>query len=210
MTANRCVSTSQWGHPRGPAGWLVCQVMAAKNGAMNRAVIDRLAPRAGERLLEIGGGGGKVLETLLEIVGKDGFVAELDHSDVAVSLARRRNALAVLEGRADVRQGGVSEMLWSEAEFDGVLAINNFHFWPDPVTDMRKLLHVLKADGRAVIGIRGAEQPLRFEFAGAESGHARADAACRAMELAGFRNIEVRTDRVGRLLALSVVGYKAP
>jgi len=184
--------------------------MAAKNEAMIVAVIDQLVPRAGERLLEIGGGAGKALETLLNMVGSDGYIVELDHSDIAVSLARRRNATAIAEGRADIRQGSVSEMIWLEAEFDGALAINNFHFWPDPVADMRKLLHVLKPGGRAVIGIRGAQRPSRFEFAGAALGQARADAARRAMELAGFINVEMRTDRVGRLLAHSVIGYKAP
>lgn len=209
MTTDRCASKSQWGNPRGLPGWIVCQVMAAKNTGMNMAVIRRLAPRSGERLLEVGGGPGESLQKLLNMVGEDGFVAEQDHSEIAVALARRRNAAAIEEGRADVRQGGISRMLWPENSFDGALAINNFHFWPDPVEDMRKLLRVLKPGGRAVIGIRGAARPLRFEFAGAERGHARADAARKAMELAGFRNIEVQTDSVGRLLALSVIGHKA-
>jgi len=189
-------------------GWVICQVMAAKNNRMNLTVVERLAPRAGERLLEVGGGAGKTLETLLNAVGKDGIVAELDHSNVASGLARRRNTAAITEGRADIRQGGISDMPWPEHYFDGAVAINNFHFWPAPDRDMRRLYRVLKPGGRAVIGIRGASGPVRLEFAGAEQGSDRAAAARKAMELAGFADIVVLADTVGRLLAISVIGHK--
>lgn len=208
MAGKACEATSQWGRPRGIAGWLVCRIMAAKNRGMNRAAVARLAPRPGERVLEIGGGAGVTTAALVDHVGADGFVAALDHSETAVRLARKRNRAAVATGRADIRCAGVSQMPFADARFDGVIAVNNFHFWPRPESDMREVWRVLRPGGRVVIGIRGAARPLRFEFAGAELGRGRAEKACNAMAAAGFADIRIEESPLGRLLALSVIGRK--
>lgn len=208
ITANRCARTSQWGRPTGLVGWLVCRIMAAKNTGMGAAALSVLSPRNRERILEIGGGAGGTLAMLLDRVGPPGFVAGLDHSEVAARLSRRRNGAAIGAGRAEMRLGGVSDMPWPDASFDAVLAVNNFHFWPEPVSDMAQIRRVLRPGGRAVIGIRAADRPLRFEFAGADQGHTRADAALHAMQVAGFEDVRVERVPVGRLVLLAVVGRK--
>ena len=84
----------QAGHPRGLVGWLFGRIMARENDSMNAFAFEALAPKPGDRVLEVGFGPGQGLARLARIVG-DGYVAGVDHSEAMVCAAERRNRAAV-------------------------------------------------------------------------------------------------------------------
>lgn len=207
MTQGGRETLHQFGCPRGRIGWLVGQVMALKNGAMNRAALAHLDLEPSVRALEIGFGPGKTLGWVARQL-TDGRVAGLDHSEVMVRQATRRNRRLIDRGRVEVRCGGVSEIPYPTAHFDRVFAVNSFQFWPRPVEDLAEVWRVTRPGGKVVLVIRAADRPLRFDPADAGGGMARVERARQAVTAAGFEDIVVTGHRAGRLLAVAVVGRR--
>src|SRR5262245_11794996 len=123
----------QFGHPTGPLGWLVGHLMAVKNGARSRWALGVLAPRTGERVLEIGFGPGVDVARLARAVGPAGFVGGVDVSREMVRHATARNRGEVRAERVDLREGSAVRLPFHDASFDAVYATNSAQFWPDLV-----------------------------------------------------------------------------
>src|SRR5262245_57524561 len=105
--------------------------MAVKNAKRSRWVIERLAPQAGERVLEVGFGPGVDVARVLSAVSETGHVAGVDISSTMVNAATSRNRSAVSRGRADLRQGTIAELPFPSESFDAALSVNCAQFWPD-------------------------------------------------------------------------------
>src|SRR4029078_4914664 len=67
---------------------------------LGRAAVKALAPRAGERILDIGCGSGQTTLDLAEAVGPAGRVLGVDISEPLLAIARRRAADAGIDGAA--------------------------------------------------------------------------------------------------------------
>src|SRR5215211_5658345 len=84
--------------PTGPLGRLVAQLMATRpsNVQRNRWAVEQLAIAPTDRVLEIGFGPGVALEALVARV-TEGSVWGVDHSELMVRKAARRNARAIAD-----------------------------------------------------------------------------------------------------------------
>ena len=102
-------------------------------------VLDGLALRADDRLLDVGCGGGVFLRHVRDTVGCE--VAGVDHSPDMVRVA---SPLAVL-GRAE-------ELPFADGAFTAVSSLVAFFFFPDPVRALREMRRVLDP-GRGRIAI---------------------------------------------------------
>lgn len=174
--------------PTGLPGHLVAQLMATRpsNVKRNRWAVEQLAVGPTARVLEIGFGPGVALEALLDRV-TEGTVYGVDHSDVMVRKAARRNARAIAEGRLRLRQASVADIDETLAPLDLILGVNTLGMWPDPPVQLRRLQRLLRPGGRIAIGI----QP-RTGGADAEAARRRADEIAGMLSGAGFDRIETR------------------
>lgn len=87
-----------------------------------------------------------------------GQVVGVDHSEVMVRRAVKKNAESVRSGRVDLRHGSVEELGDLDLgpdPFDKVFAVNSMGFWPDPIARLRELRRVLRPGGLLAI----ASQP---------------------------------------------------
>src|SRR5215211_6503141 len=75
------------------------------------------------RLLKIGFAPGLAILELSRIA-HEGYVCEIDHSELMVSQARRRNADGVRRGVVDLRLGSVEALPAFDPPFDTILAVN--------------------------------------------------------------------------------------
>ena len=176
----------QFGRPRGTAGRLAGRVMAHRtsNRRRNRWVVSLLDVRPTDRVLEIGFGPGIALAELTARV-TSGRVYGIDHSEVMLRQAARRNAAAIRAGRLELRQAPVEALPDFGRPLDVVLAVNSLGFWPDPDDALTALRARLRPGGRIAL----ASQPRT-------PGATTASAARQLQDLldrAGFTQLRVRT-----------------
>jgi ubiquinone/menaquinone biosynthesis C-methylase UbiE len=115
--------------------------------------IAQLGLRPSDRVLEVGFGPGYAVEKAHQLL-PDGFIAGVDHSEVMVRQAIKRNALAIHEGRVDLRLGSVSNLPSYEEPFDKIFTINSIHFWVDPIAQLKELYKMLKPGGLIAVTLQ--------------------------------------------------------
>jgi SAM-dependent methyltransferase len=139
----------QFGRPTGVLGSLAGVVMAKRgsNVERNRWTVALLELRPNSRVLEIGFGPGVGVQEASRLVIA-GLAAGVDHSEVMVRQARRRNADAIRAGRVDLRLGSVTRVPDFGGPFDAIFAVNSMMFWDDPAARLVELRRLLKPGGR--------------------------------------------------------------
>jgi SAM-dependent methyltransferase len=148
----------QFGHPRGTAGRVAGWVMAHRpsNRQRNRWVVSLLEVQPTDRVLEVGFGPGLAIAELARHVGDQGHTYGVDHSEVMLRQATRRNAAAIAAGRASPTLGTVEALPPAlGGPFDAILAVNSLGFWPAPTEGLKELRRRLRPGGRIAI----ASQP---------------------------------------------------
>ncbi|SFE48323.1 Methyltransferase domain-containing protein [Actinopolyspora alba] len=121
-------------------------------------LLARVGPVTGERVLDVGCGGGRLLERLLQLGAAE--VAGVDHSTDVLDFARRRNDDACRAGTARLSLADVRELPFSDGEFSLVVTTNAFFFFETPHTVLTEIHRVLRPGGRLVVAtVPGPEPP---------------------------------------------------
>ena len=107
-----------------------------------RAILQALALRPGERLLEIGCGGGLLLR---DAIALGAAATGIDHSEEMVALARERAP------GAEVVLASAEDLPFADAAFDGLAMSVVFMFLPDPDLVLRECRRVLAPRGRIAV-----------------------------------------------------------
>lgn len=118
----------------------------AQLGPLGLAVIELLAPRAGERVLDVGCGTGQTLLQLAERVGSGGHVVALDVSEPMLTEARARVAQAGATNVTLVLGNAATEAL--PGPFDIVFSRFGVMFFDDSVAAFSHLRSGMKPGGR--------------------------------------------------------------
>jgi SAM-dependent methyltransferase len=175
--------------PQGLSGRLFGVVMERLNAPAYARALEELAPRAGERFLEIGFGTGRLAELVLA-AAPDVHVAGVDPTPTMLDVARRRAGVRSAGDRADLRLGNDAVLPWADASFDGVAALHSFQFWPDPSRSLREIARVLRPGGRLVLLLRdhARRAPAWLPNPLSRSGD-EAAAAARLLDAGGFVDV---------------------
>jgi ubiquinone/menaquinone biosynthesis C-methylase UbiE len=187
----RATITRQFGHPRGAAGNLTGWVMAHRdsNRPRNRWVVSLLDVKPTDRMLEIGFGPGVAIAELSRRVRPEGHIYGIDHSEVMLRHATRRNTAAVQAGRITLTTGAVEQLPPEfHGPFDVILAVNSLGFWTAPVERLRDLRRRLTTGGRIAI----ASQP-RGQRAKTSTSLDIAREITNLIEAAGFTDTRTET-----------------
>jgi len=125
------------------------------NRAASEALADALDLRGGERVLELGFGGGAALARVAQALhaGGGGRLAGVDLSPDCVEVAQ--SALAALDLEQvdiDLRVGSATGIPFPDASFDALFHINCWYFWPDLSGGLRECARVLRPGGAMLSG----------------------------------------------------------
>jgi len=112
-----------------------------------RVILDELALRPHDYLLEIGCGGGALLRMALESGCR---AAAVDHSPDMVRLARETNADALAGARLTVREASADALPFDDATFTCAAMTGVLGFLSDPVAVFKEIRRVLVRGGRFV------------------------------------------------------------
>jgi SAM-dependent methyltransferase len=146
---------AQFHRPHGAGGRAAGWVMAHRGSNRKRNVwaVGLLEVQPDDRVLEIGFGPGIAIGELARRATR-GRVVGVDHSEVMVRQASRRNAAAVRDGRVELQLGNAEQLPEFDEPFDKILAVNSLMFWDDPVARLKELRGFLRPGGRVAIAFQ--------------------------------------------------------
>ena len=196
---------AQFHQPTGAVGHVAGWIMGRRssNVARNRWAVQLLDVQPTDRVIELGCGPGVAIAALAALA-LQGSVVGVDHSQVMIHQARRRNRAAVRAGRVRLIHTPVQSLPVSDGPFDAALAVNTVGMWPDPIVRLRELARLLRPGGRIAL----VSQP-RCIGATAATSAAAADELAGLLTEAGFEHL--RTDLLDLdPPAACVLGHVAP
>jgi SAM-dependent methyltransferase len=179
---------------RRPSGKRAREVYGAADvhERLRGAVLEALAPGPGDRLLDVGCGGGVLLRDALTA---GAIAAGVDHSPEMVRLARETNSEAVAAGRLEVVQADATSLPFPDGSFTRVSMVIVFLFLPDPAAALREVNRVLRPGGRLAVATIPPElkgHPYASPEPMASRGHFYTDAELEALAReAGFDDVTV-------------------
>jgi len=197
---------SQFGHPRGPLGWVAGRIMSKRTSNVDRtlATIDLLdlSPTAG--VLELGHGPGVGLERALAVV-VDGSVVGLEQSTTMRSMAARRNRDAERSGRLTLVTADAQSPPPDIGQFDAIFSSNVWQFWSDPIETLRRWQAHLTPGGTMAVTFR-PPHPKADEAEALGAGERIVD----HLPQAGYHDVRLERIQIGDVPAVCGIGVAAP
>lgn len=148
-----------------PSGFLGKHIMGRllnrTTSSHNALVFDQMNIQETDRVLEIGFGGGALLEKIFQST-PEGFVAGIEISEEMVVNSRERFQDLIRTGHLEIKQGTVESLPFPDAHFNKACTVNTIYFWSDLEKCFAELFRVIVPGGQFVIGytadkdIRGA------------------------------------------------------
>jgi SAM-dependent methyltransferase len=129
---------------------LLMEEFNASAGATRRRrrLLDILALKPGEHVLDVGSGLGHYAFAMASVVGDTGRVAGFDIAKDSLETAQRR-----CSGLANVsfHLGDAAELPFAEATFDAVISTQTFEYLPNVGAALGQIFRVLNPGGRVLI-----------------------------------------------------------
>lgn len=190
-------------NPTGITGRMTAMLWNRRNAALNETALQALALQAGDSVLEIGFGGGYLLDHMVRAVSA-GLVAGVDSSPTMVSLVARRHAHAIAAGLLDLQCAPAEGLPYTAGHFNKVCSVNSIFYWQDADLGCAEIRRVLVEGGRVVLCLTCKSSLENKRFAG----NIRLFEAGEVEQLLtehGFRQLEARilSDRHRRYLCVT-------
>jgi len=186
-------------------GQVVGTIMAHAKSNIERTrwTLSLLDLKPGDRVLEIGCGPGVALD-IASRMAPGGLVLGLDHSEVMVRQAERRNARAIRDGRIQVLLSSAERLPPFDQPFDKIFSINSIHFWKNPVESIRHLRQWLAPSGVLALTL----QP-RSRNATDQATNIIGQELMTKLELAGFTNCRLELRHMNRVVACALGRHRS-
>lgn len=134
---------SQLGNPSGQGGVKTGEIMNLSNNGMIATTIALLEIEEGQRILEIGPGNGKHVNTIFQSCEQLTYTG-LDISETMVNEATQINSSRVMEGKVTFVLSNGRLIPFMANSFDRVFTVNTIYFWKDPAGYTAEIYRVLK------------------------------------------------------------------
>jgi ubiquinone/menaquinone biosynthesis C-methylase UbiE len=189
----------QFGKPTGTLGRFVEWLLSFKNNDRVKWTFEKLQLRPSDTLLEVGYGPGVTLKKVADTL-TSGFIAGIDHSEIMVSQASRRNKMHIEKGKAKLECGTVWDLKYPENHFDIIYGSNVHFFWENPIKEFKQLVSFLKPGGRLVMVFQPRLAKTEIKEV--------ANEAKTQYEQAGLTNIEVDFKKMNPVTCIYISGQK--
>lgn len=182
------------GQLRKPSGlygkYVIARFMNKANTDLNARVLAALSLQSDDEVLEVGFGGGGLIERIAPRLG-DGMVAGVDYSETMVSLCGRRFASHIAAGRVELSCAAVESLPFKNDSFSKACTVNTIYFWANPTVSLNEIRRVLRPDGRLVVGFVPRETMSKYPQTEYGFTLYDADQVAGLMSGAGFSDVEL-------------------
>lgn len=183
--------SGQLRRPHGLVGRLAMAPMwNRRNAPLNDAVLEALDLQPGERVIEVGFGGGYLLDRMAAVLGA-GQLAGVDPSPAMVARAKRRFDALVRAGRLDLRCAPAERLPHPDGAFAKACTVNSIFYWDDLDRGLLELHRVLGHDGILVVCFTSRASLETRGFSKYGLTLYEADEVGRAFERAGFIDTQI-------------------
>ena len=138
-------------NPSGLIGKYVSRWMNRSNVAIYHAALELVVKSNRGRFLEIGFGGGALLNMAVAC-GSFPKVSGIDASLDMVKLVQRNLHTHIRQGKLEVQYGDIADLPFAPSSFDAVVSLNTIYFWPSLKTGVSECIRILSNDGILVLG----------------------------------------------------------
>jgi arsenite methyltransferase len=118
--------------------------------AQRQTVLDILAPRPGEHVLDVGSGPGFLATQLAAAVGAEGSVCGIDPSESMLAIAAKRESVAG-SARVELRQASAEQLPYPDGCFDVVVSTQVLEYSNEVPAAAAEIFRVLRPGGRVLI-----------------------------------------------------------
>ncbi|AOH42821.1 hypothetical protein BEQ56_04615 [Anaerolineaceae bacterium oral taxon 439] len=135
--------------PEGFFGRVFAKSMGNGHDPMAKWALGSFRFNDGDRLLDVGCGGGRNIQHLFELY-PGSAVDGVDYSPESVRVSRKLHA-ARLGDQCRIEEGNVMALPFADATYGGVMGCETIYFWPDLVGGLKEIWRVLKPGGRIIL-----------------------------------------------------------
>ncbi len=137
------------GHPRGFWGRKTLRAMNRHHDALTDWGLSFLTVNDGDRILDVGCGGGRTVKKLSRATTET--VWGVDLSSAAIEEAFRANRRDIRRDKVIICKADVADLPFDAETFDVVTAVETIYFWPDLTAGLKEICRVMKGGGRLML-----------------------------------------------------------
>jgi ubiquinone/menaquinone biosynthesis C-methylase UbiE len=119
---------------------------------MTGLVLDQLAVSAGDRVLDVGFGGGRLLERLLPSPAE-----QLLGVDISPEMVARGQKHFRADKRVSISLASADKLPFETGSVTRLCSVHTVYFWDDPLAVLKEFARVLAPGGRLVLGLEAPE-----------------------------------------------------
>ena len=200
----------QLGNPNGLFAKIFGPLWNRRNAALNDLAFAQLDLQPDDRLLEVGFGGGYLMQRTLAQV-PDGFLAGVDISPAMLSAAQKRFRTQFATEKLELRCARAESLPFPADHFTRACSVNSIFYWEDVPQALAELYRVLGVHGKLVLCQTAAGSLEQMGFA-AYANRFEAQDVQRLLAAAGFQQISVlhSADRFREFFCLTALKLSAP
>lgn len=144
-----CESVTQAGNPRKPQGEEGEEMLKRMNEShfeVTGWALGFWEWKEDDEVLDVGCGGGVTLRRMAQNI-RSGHLTGVDYSKVSVELSKKTNRNHIESGKMQILEASVESLPFLDNQFDKIITVESFYFWPDPVENLKEVRRVLKPSG---------------------------------------------------------------
>ncbi len=126
------------------------------NESINRHTVELLEPQSGDRILDIGFGGGIALQMLSSVATKYQLIG-VEYSEAMLARAQTKFRELIADGRLNLHRATAESLPFDSESIDRAYSVNCIYFWPDPLAGIREIFRVLKPGGRLLLAVHSPQ-----------------------------------------------------
>ena len=146
----RAFLAKQLGYPSGFFGRLLMKLLNKGNADMNDFTFQQLDLQSEDAVLEIGFGGGYLLEKIIASQIPS-CIAGIDPQVDVINMGTKKFSQAISEGNLELQQSSGESLPYEDNTFTKICTVNTVYFWSNPQAVLKECDRLLQPQGKLII-----------------------------------------------------------